>query len=83
MTIIKPQNKFQLKVRIENQLDSRADAKKWYDKAVEASDAEAGENQDQSAVPWNRRLTLILLRAEADALLGIPTASKTPNNNSE
>ena len=53
-------------------LGNNAEAKEWFDKAVEASDAQLGNQDQQTAVPWNRRLTLELLRIEAEERLRSP-----------
>ena len=46
------------------------EAKKWLDKGVACADKTLhDEKQSDPAVPWNRRLTLKLFRAEAEALL--------------
>jgi tetratricopeptide (TPR) repeat protein len=53
------------------------EAKKWLDKAVAWTDkAEREADEGTAELPWNRRLTLKLLRAEAAALLG--AADKPP-----
>jgi tetratricopeptide (TPR) repeat protein len=49
------------------QLGHSDEAKSWFDKAVERSDEEMEGNPS-----WNRKLTLQLLRKEAEKLLGAP-----------
>ena len=58
-----------------HKLGHQAEAKQWFDKAVECTDNVLDEN---SAVRWNRRLTLELLRSEAEDLLGIPAVALKP-----
>jgi tetratricopeptide (TPR) repeat protein len=58
-----------------HRLGGRDEAKLWLDKAVAWTDkAEREADEGTADLPWNRRLTLKLLRAEATALLG--TAAK-------
>ena len=58
------------------------EARKWYEKAAAwTSEVLAPESEDGTAkpsVPWNRRLTLELLDAETEQLLGIAAAETTP-----
>jgi Tfp pilus assembly protein PilF len=46
------------------------EAKKWLDKAVEATDQPPEKSKDANAGGWNRRLTLRLLQREAQARPG-------------
>jgi tetratricopeptide (TPR) repeat protein len=56
-----------------HRLGDRDEAKLWLDKAVAWTDkAEREADEGTADLPWNRRLTLKLLRAEAAALLGDP-----------
>ena len=52
-------------------LEQEAQAKEWLSKANERSQEELGTDQGEREVAWNRRLTLKLLREEAEALLGL------------
>ena len=49
------------------------EAKKWYDKAVEWTEKVTREHEEGTGprLSWNRRLTLKLLRQEAQKTLGI------------
>ena len=48
-----------------------AEAEKWLDKATEWTDKILGEHKDgTSPLAWNRRLTLKLLRDEAEEMIG-------------
>jgi len=56
------------------------EAKTWLDKAVTSTEKALGERTQGTAdVPWNRRLTLKLLRDEAEALLKSAPAPQSPN----
>jgi tetratricopeptide (TPR) repeat protein len=46
------------------------EARKWLDRAVEAIDQPPEKSRDANAGAWNRRLTLHLLRREAQARPG-------------
>jgi tetratricopeptide (TPR) repeat protein len=48
------------------------EARRWYDKAAEATEKVLGDGKGTGAEPvaWNRRATLELLHSEATALLG-------------
>ena len=62
-----------------HKLGDESQAKEWFDKAVTRAETELDETQDDRApVAWNRRLTLELLRQEAEKLLGIPTVAPKP-----
>ncbi|NLT72351.1 MAG: tetratricopeptide repeat protein, partial [Verrucomicrobiaceae bacterium] len=55
------------------------EAKTWLDKAVTSTEKALGEQKQGTAdVPWNRRLTLKLLRDEAEALLKSAPAPHSP-----
>ena len=55
------------------------EAKKWLDKAVAWTDKALREaDQGTADLPWNRRLTLKLLREEAEALLKSGPAPQSP-----
>jgi hypothetical protein len=54
----------------EHRLGRSDEAKKWLEKAVKAIDQPPPERpQDGKAIAWNRRLTLQLLRREAEELV--------------
>jgi len=44
------------------------EARKWLDKAMHWMD-QPGQEKGKNAMPWNRRLTLQLLRREAETLI--------------
>ena len=59
-----------------HRLGHREEAKKWLDKAVAWTEKTIREaDQGTTYLPWNRRLTLKLLREEAEALLKSAPAS--------
>jgi tetratricopeptide (TPR) repeat protein len=52
-------------------LSHREQAREWLAKAIrEIDEPPAGRSKDPSRSPWNRQLTLRLLRGEAEALIG-------------
>ena len=63
-------------------LGNNDEATKWYDKAAAwTSEVLAPESEDGTPKPpvtWNRRLTLELLDAQTEQLLGIAVAETTP-----
>jgi ribosomal protein S18 acetylase RimI-like enzyme len=62
-------------------LGHREEAKKWLDKAVAWTETEKAmreADEGTADLPWNRSLTLKLLREEAEALLKSAPASQTP-----
>ena len=64
-----------------HRLGHTAEAKQWLDKAVAWTDKTTTEaDQGKADLPWNRRLTLKLLRDEATTLLGVtlPTVESAP-----
>ena len=64
-----------------HRLGHAEEAKQWLDKAVTWTDKTLAEaDQGTADLPWNRRLTLKLLRDEATTLLGVtpPTANQHP-----
>src|SRR5262249_42907018 len=60
-----------------HQLAHAEEARQWLDKGIEWMDRETRNN----GLPWNLRLTLQLLRREAEALLKGPAAN--PNQKPE
>ncbi len=65
----------------QHRLGHAEEAKQWLDKAVTWTDkALADADQGTTDLPWNRRLTLKLLRDEATTLLGVtsPTTERAP-----
>ena len=65
----------------QHRLGHAEEAKQWLDKAVAWTDKTLAEaDQGTADLPWNRRLTLKLLRDEATALLGVtpPTVEPAP-----
>ena len=65
----------------QQRLGHAEEAKQWLDKAVTWTDKTLAEaDQGTADLPWNRRLTLKLLRDEATALLGVtpPTVEPAP-----
>jgi tetratricopeptide (TPR) repeat protein len=69
-----------------HRLGNADEAKQWFDKARDATDKALNElDAGTVKLPWNRRLTLNLLRGEAETLLGIKstpaeTAAVIPAN---
>jgi tetratricopeptide (TPR) repeat protein len=59
-------------------LDHRAEARSWYDKAARHTEKVLADSTTRDGAPlaWNRQLTLELLRNEAKALLGV---KESPN----
>jgi tetratricopeptide (TPR) repeat protein len=55
---------------IQHRLGQADDSGRWLDKAVAAIDQPSDKPNDANAGSWNRRLTLHLLRREAQTLLG-------------
>jgi tetratricopeptide (TPR) repeat protein len=55
-----------------HRLGHHNDARRWFDRAAQATKKMLAEDKTEAGepVPWNRRLTLELLHAEAQALLG-------------
>ena len=53
---------------LQHRLDNTAEAASWLKKAVQDID-QPKIAQDPATIPWNRRLTLQLLRREAEELL--------------
>jgi hypothetical protein len=49
------------------------EARKHLDQANKLTEATLDEHQEHRSVPWNRRLTLRLLRSEAETLLEVVT----------
>ena len=63
----------------QHRLGHADEAKQWLDKAVAWTDKTFAEaDQGTADLPWNRRLTLKLLRDEATALLGVTPAAVEP-----
>ena len=68
----------------QQRLRQAEDAKASFDKAVAETDKVLREHEQGIAdAPWNRRLTLKLLRAEAAALLGISDTPPTEKEKTE
>jgi tetratricopeptide (TPR) repeat protein len=68
----------------QERLQHREDARAAFDKAVAETDKGLREHKEGIAdVPWNRRLTLKLLRDEAQTLLGISEAPTTEKEKTE
>ena len=65
----------------QHRLGHAEESKQWLDKAVAWTDKTTTEaDQGKADLPWNRRLTLKLLRDEATTLLGVtlPTVESAP-----
>jgi serine/threonine protein kinase len=61
-------------------LGHRDEARPWFDKAAQATKKMLAEDKTEAgeSLPWNRRLTLELLLAEAQALLGVTELAPPP-----
>ena len=61
-----------------HKLGHDVEAKKWLDKTTEWTDNVLRDHEEGAAkAPWNRRLTLKLLREEAEGMTGTAEGSKT------
>ena len=60
-----------------HKLGHEAEAEKWLDKANEWTDKVIRENEEgTTTLAWNRRLTLKLLRTEAEGMIELPDQPK-------